>query len=104
MKILIVLSSTAQVPTSDRMTGTWFEELAAPYFAFTDAGAKVTLASIEGGPAPIDPWSEGSDAQTDATRRFSADADARKALVAARSPSTHARARRACVESVECRR
>ena len=80
MKLLIVLSSTAQVPASDRKTGTWFEELAAPYFAFTDAGAKVTLASVQGGPAPIDPWSEGSDAQTDATRRFSADANARKAL------------------------
>ena len=80
MKILIVLSSTAQVPGSDRKTGTWFEELAAPYFAFRDAGAKVTLASLEGGAAPIDPWSEGTDAQTDATRRFSADPDAKKAL------------------------
>lgn len=80
MKILIVLSSTGQIPDSDRKTGTWLEELAAPYYTFKDAKMKVTLASIEGGSAPIDPWSEGNDAQTDSTRRFSADPNAMKAL------------------------
>jgi putative intracellular protease/amidase len=80
MKVLIVLTSASKVPGSDRRTGTWLEELAAPYYTFQDAGAKVTLASVAGGPAPIDPTSESAAAQTDATRRFLADAAAQKAL------------------------
>ncbi len=80
MKILIVLSSCGQIPASDRKTGTWFEELAAPYYAFKDAGAEVSVASVAGGPAPIDPWSQGDDAQTEATRRFEADPSAQRML------------------------
>jgi putative intracellular protease/amidase len=79
VKILMVLSSCGQIPGTDRKTGTWFEELAAPYYTFQDAGAEVTLASVSGGPAPIDPASEGG-GQTDATRRFSADPAAKQAL------------------------
>jgi putative intracellular protease/amidase len=80
MKILMVLSSTSKVPDSERKTGTWLEELAAPYYAFKDAGAQVTLASVIGGPAPIDPTSESAASQTEATRRFLADPAAQKAL------------------------
>jgi putative intracellular protease/amidase len=80
MKILIVLSSSSQVPGSDRKTGTWLEELAAPYYTFLGAGARVTLASVAGGPAPIDPASESAASQTEATRRFVADPAAQKAL------------------------
>lgn len=80
MKILIVLSSTDQIPGTDRKTGTWFEELAAPYYAFLDANATVTLASVSGGQAPIDPWSLNDEAQTEATKRFSADPAAQTAL------------------------
>jgi putative intracellular protease/amidase len=80
MQILIVLTSVARVPGTDHETGTWLEELAAPYFIFRDAGATVTLASVNGGAAPLDPLSEAAEAQTDATRRFSADPAARQAL------------------------
>jgi putative intracellular protease/amidase len=80
MKILIVLSSCNQVPDSDRQTGTWLEELAGPYYTFSDAGAEVVLASVQGGRAPIDPASEADFAQTDATRRFTADVHAQHAL------------------------
>ena len=80
MKILMVLSSTSKVPDSERKTGTWLEELAAPYYAFKDAGAQVTLGSVIGGPAPIDPTSESAASQTEATRRFLADPAAQKAL------------------------
>ena len=73
MNILIVLSSADVVPGTERKTGTWFEELAAPYYVFESAGAIVTLASVKGGVAPIDPWSERDEAQTDATRRFAKD-------------------------------
>lgn len=82
MEILIVLTSVDRVPGTDHKTGTWLEELAAPYFTFKDAGAQVTLASVTGGPAPIDPISETTEAQTEATRRFLADPAARQELAA----------------------
>lgn len=56
-KILMFLTSSATMGEPDKPTGLWFEELATPYYAFVDAGASVTLASIQGGPAPIDPRS-----------------------------------------------
>jgi putative intracellular protease/amidase len=80
MKILIVLTSIDCVPGTDHKTGTWLEELAAPYYVFRDAGAQVTLASIRGGAGPIDPLSESAAAQTEATRRFLADPAARQVL------------------------
>jgi putative intracellular protease/amidase len=73
MQILIVLTSIDCVPGTDHKTGTWLEELAAPYYVFQEAGAQVTLASVSGGAGPIDPLSESAAAQTDATRRFLAD-------------------------------
>jgi putative intracellular protease/amidase len=85
MNILMILSSCAQIPRSDRKTGTWFEELAAPYYAFRRAGAHVTLASPMGGAAPIDPASLDSGFQSEATRQFAADAEAQAALADTRS-------------------
>jgi len=80
MQILIVLTSIDCVPGTDHKTGTWLEELAAPYYVFRDAGAKVTLASVNGGAGPLDPLSESEAAQTEETRRFLADPAAREAL------------------------
>ncbi len=80
MNILMVLTSHGQLGETGRQTGLWLEELATPYYVFKDAGAKVTLASPAGGHAPIDPSSEQPDKQTDATRRFRADATAMQAL------------------------
>jgi putative intracellular protease/amidase len=80
MNILIMLSSTGLVPGTDRQTGTWLEELAGPYYTFREAGAHITLASVKGGAAPIDPASLEDFAQTDATRRFLADVDTQHAL------------------------
>jgi putative intracellular protease/amidase len=82
MNILIVLSSCARIPGTGRRTGTWLEELAAPYFIFRDAGARVDLASVAGGAAPLDPTSLEPAFQTDATRRFAAAAEAQRALAA----------------------
>ena len=45
MKILMVLTSHDQFGDTGRKTGCWLEELAAPYFAFKDAGAAIVLAS-----------------------------------------------------------
>ena len=80
MKMLIVLTSVSCVPGTDHKTGTWLEELAAPYYVFMDAGATVTLASVQGGAAPLDPLSEAAAAQTAETRRFLEDPVARAAL------------------------
>jgi len=52
MKILMVLTSHDQLGTTGRKTGFWLEELAAPFYAFKDAGAHITLASPKGGNPP----------------------------------------------------
>jgi len=76
MKVLIVLTSHDRLGDTGRKTGFWLEELAAPYYAFKDAGAEIVLASPKGGRPPLDPKSNEPDFQTDLTRRFEADADA----------------------------
>ncbi|WP_176057165.1 type 1 glutamine amidotransferase domain-containing protein [Paraburkholderia sp. BCC1876] len=80
MEILVVLTSHDQLGNTGRKTGFWLEEFAAPYYVFKDAGIAMTLASPKGGQPPLDPKSDDPDAQTDATRRFSKDADAQAAL------------------------
>ena len=80
MNILMVLSSHDKLGDTGRKTGFWLEEFAAPYYVFTDAGAKVTLVSPKGGPPPLDPKSDEPDAHTDSTRRFKADDAAQSAL------------------------
>ncbi|WP_088154161.1 type 1 glutamine amidotransferase domain-containing protein [Achromobacter xylosoxidans] len=82
MNILIVLTSHDTLGNTGRKTGFWLEEFAAPYYAFVDAGAKVTLASPAGGQPPLDPKSDDLDAQTDDTRRFRQDQDAQRLLAA----------------------
>ena len=82
MKILMVLTSHDKLGDSGKKTGFWLEEFAAPYYVFKDAGAEITLASPKGGQPPLDPVSDASDAQTDDTRRFKADAAAQSHLAA----------------------
>lgn len=80
MKVLIVLTSHDTLGDTGRKTGFWLEELAAPYYVFEEAGYDITLASPKGGQPPLDPKSAEPDFQTDATRRFEADTDAKAAL------------------------
>ncbi len=82
MKILMVLTSHDQLGDTGSKTGFWLEELAAPYYAFRDAGAEVVLASPKGGQPPLDPKSSEPSFQTDLTRRFEADAAAKAQLAA----------------------
>lgn len=79
-RILMVLTSHDRLGDTGKKTGFWLEEFAAPYYVFKDAGAAITLASPHGGQPPLDPKSDDESAQTDATRRFKADADAQKQL------------------------
>ncbi|MGC0925135.1 type 1 glutamine amidotransferase domain-containing protein [Pantoea agglomerans] len=80
MKILMVLTSHDELGTTGNKTGFWLEELAAPYYAFLDAGVEITLASPKGGQPPLDPKSDEPDSQTDETRRFHADSAAQAVL------------------------
>jgi len=79
-KILIVLTSHADLGNTGEKTGFWVEEFAAPYYVFKDAGADITLASPKGGEPPIDPKSADPSMATDATRRFDDDEDVQKEL------------------------
>ena len=80
MKVLMVLTSHDQLGNTGKKTGFWLEEFAAPYYAFTDAGAEVVLASPAGGQPPLDPKSDEPAFQTEYTARFKADPAAQQAL------------------------
>jgi putative intracellular protease/amidase len=82
MKVLMVLTSHDQLGATGRKTGFWLEELAAPYYAFKDAGAEIVLASPKGGRPPLDPKSNEPAFQTEQTHRFEADAQAMAQLAA----------------------
>jgi putative intracellular protease/amidase len=80
--ILFVVTSADRMGTAPEPTGSWLEEIAAPYYTFRDARCEVTLASPKGGAAPIDPKSNEAENQTASTRRWEADAKAAAALAA----------------------
>jgi putative intracellular protease/amidase len=80
MNILIVLTSHDTLGNTGHKTGFWLEELAAPYYAFKEAGVQLTLASPKGGQSPLDPKSNDPAFQTADTKRFELDAEAGKAL------------------------
>ncbi len=80
MKILLVLTSNDELGATGKKTGFWLEEFAAPYYAFKDAGADITLVSPRGGQPPVDPRSDAPNFQTDDTRRFQGDAVAETRL------------------------
>lgn len=80
MKILMVLTSHDQLGNTGKKTGFWLEEFAAPYYAFKDAGAEITLVSPAGGQPPLDPKSDEPGAQTAETARFRQDPAAQLAL------------------------
>lgn len=82
MKVLMVLTSHDRLGDTGRKTGFWLEELAAPYYAFKDAGAEIVLASPKGGRPPLDPKSNEPAFQTEQTHRFEADAQAMAQLAA----------------------
>jgi putative intracellular protease/amidase len=56
-KALIITTSHDRLGESGSKTGVFGSEMTAPYYEFSDGGMKVDLASIKGGPIPIDPMS-----------------------------------------------
>ena len=65
---------------SGKKTGNWFDEVATPYYTFKERGFDVVLASPQGGPAPVDPFSFDSAFTTANTDRFEKDGVAQRAL------------------------
>ncbi|MCO5611030.1 hypothetical protein L7F22_065279 [Adiantum nelumboides] len=56
-RVLIVCTSHEKLGKTDKPTGLWAEEVAAPYYILKEAGAHVDIASIKGGKIPLDPVS-----------------------------------------------
>lgn len=81
-RALIVTTSHGTLDPTRRATGVFGSELTEPYYAFLDAGMQVDVASIRGGPVPIEPDSFRWFLATGADRRFLADAQARAKVAA----------------------
>ena len=79
-RVLIVMSSEDSLGISGKKTGTWFEEVATPYYLLKKEGIEVVMASPKGGEAPIDQLSLQSPFTTENTDRFLNDYVAMKAL------------------------
>lgn len=85
-KILIITTSHRSLGNANKPTGLWLEELTTPYYAFVDAGASVTVASVKGGAVPVDPSSQKADGEnTQSVERFLADEKVQQAI--AHTPS-----------------
>jgi len=74
--VLMVVTSVARIASTGAPTGIWLEELAAAYFRFRDAGWRVEIVSIAGGPGPLDPASLEAPWLTESGRRFLSDSTA----------------------------
>lgn len=72
-RVLIVMSSHGEMGLSGKKTGTWFEELATPYYALREAGHEVSLASLQGGEPTLDLLSLQAPFTTANTTRFAED-------------------------------
>jgi len=72
-RILIVATSHDKLGNSGEPTGSWIEELAAPYYIWKDAGAHVVVASLKGGRIPFDQLSFSENFVTDHVKRYLGD-------------------------------
>ena len=79
-KILMILTSHAELDNTEDKTGLWIGEFTDPYYEFIDKGFEVTLASPKGGKPPIDPMSALTKNITSSNRRFQEDESAKNAL------------------------
>ena len=77
-RILIIVTSHAELGSTGTKTGFWLEELAVPYRELTRAGAQVDIASPLGGKPPADPSSMSN--PKGEVAEFLADAEAMRKL------------------------
>ena len=76
LRSLLITTSTNKIGDTENKTGVWLEDLAAPYYILKDGGEFITIASPKGSNIPLDPNCETTQACTDDTKRFQADAQA----------------------------
>lgn len=79
-KILVIVTSHAELLNTDTTTGLWIGEFTDPYYEFIDKGYQVAIASPKGGKPPIDPMSELTENISASNRRFQDDIGAQGAL------------------------
>lgn len=77
-RALIVTTSHATLGETGKATGVFGSEMTAPYYEFLDAGMQVDIASIQGGPIPIEPDSFRWFLAAESDKRYLKDADAQK--------------------------
>lgn len=71
--ILIVATSHSSFPDNGDPTGSWLEELAAPYLVWVKAGFNVDIVSVKGGKIPMDPNSLTPESLTGLAKTFHED-------------------------------
>lgn len=69
-KKTVVIVCTSASDLKGHPTGVWIEEFAAPYYIFKEAGFDVVLASVAGGPIPLDAASMGDGFFTAYSKQF----------------------------------
>src|SRR3546814_10065764 len=69
-QFLFVMTSQAVLGQTGNRSGSWLEELAAPWLRLTAAGYDPVIATPRGGEAPIDPASRSEAFISDAGRGF----------------------------------
>ncbi len=79
-KVLFVTTSFDQVKANGKKTGLWIEEFATPYYALALEGIEITVATPNGGNAPIDPKSTQPEYSTESVKKFYSDPTAQKKL------------------------
>ncbi|WP_223605771.1 type 1 glutamine amidotransferase domain-containing protein [Chryseobacterium sp. OSA05B] len=79
-KVLFVTTSFDEVKSNGQKTGLWIEEFATPYYALALDGAEITVATPNGGNAPIDPKSTQPEYSTEAVKKFYSDPAAQQKL------------------------
>ena len=78
---ILIIATSAKRMSDGETTGLWLEELTTPYYAFRDAGASVTLASISGGEIPVDARSLAEEDEREASvQRYMEDPSAQSAV------------------------
>lgn len=78
--ILFIVTSHGELGSTGKPTGIWLEELTTPYYALTDAGYHVVIASPKGGAVPIDPRSLGERGKVESVDRYLADSSLQSLL------------------------
>ncbi len=79
-RILMILTSHAELENTSAKTGLWIGEFTEPYYKFLNKGFHVTVASPKGGKPPIDEMSALTENITGSNRRFNEDEAAQNAL------------------------